>query len=52
MSSSDNYPFWTYEDMRDMDYYEDMYTLLEQYYVSLDRDDMWYPPAEWESGIE
>lgn len=48
---SDDCPFWTYEDLRDADYYEDMYAMIESYYDSLDRDDMDYPPTAWESGI-
>lgn len=45
----------TYEDyiIWDNEYkmYEDMYTLRTRYIDSVDRDDMDYPPAEWDSGL-
>jgi hypothetical protein len=45
----------TYDDyiMWDRDYrmYEDLMDLRTTYIDSIDRDDMDYPPMDWESGI-
>lgn len=45
----------TYDDyiMWDREYrmYEDLMNLRIMYIDSIDRDDMDYPPADWESGI-
>jgi hypothetical protein len=45
----------TYDDyiMWDRDYrmYEDLMNLRIMYIDSVDRDDMDYPPSDWESGI-
>jgi hypothetical protein len=45
----------TYEDyiMFDREYrmYEDLMNLRNMYIDSIDRDDMDYPPMDWESGI-
>lgn len=49
--SSDDYPFWTYEDLNDSDYYEWLieYKRMLEYVESVDADGMFYPPVEyWE----
>ena len=46
-TSYEDYIIW------DMEYrmYEDLMTLRTNYIDSVDRDDMDYPPADWESGL-
>lgn len=46
MMTSDDYPYWTYDDLAEVAYYE----ALEEYnrmVTSLDADDLQYPPAEY-----
>jgi hypothetical protein len=51
VSTSDDVPFWTYESLHEASAYEDRYEMLMAYFVSIDSDDLDYPPADWESGV-
>lgn len=50
MSPSDDLPFWTYEELASYDYEDYLLQLEDKYHLSYDRDDIEYPPVEWESG--
>jgi len=54
VSTMNNTPM-TYDDyiIWDIEYrmYEDLMELTTKYIDSIDRDDMDYPPMDWESGI-
>ena len=52
--TSDDYPYWTYEELHDTYYYDDRIKyLMDKYMTSVDREDLDYPPTEyWESCVE
>lgn len=52
--TSDDYPYWTYDDLREYDYDSYLEYLEDKYHItdSVDSDSVEYPPVEyWESGI-
>jgi hypothetical protein len=51
VSPSDDLPFWTYESLHEVSMYEDRFEMMEEFFASIERDDMDYPPMDWESGV-
>lgn len=54
--TSDEYPYWTYEELYDYEteeYYRELIAELKRRFNNmLDKDDMDYPPIEyWSSGV-
>lgn len=51
--TSNDYPYWTYEELQESYYYEDRIKhLTNKYMDSIDKEDIDYPPVEyWESGV-
>lgn len=52
--TSDDYPYWTYEDLNDLEYYEwcEEYQHMLEYVESVDADNVFYPPVEyWDAAI-
>lgn len=47
--TSDDYPYWTHEDLHDLEYYEWLadYKAMVEYVDSIDADYAWYPPVEY-----
>jgi len=54
MMTSNDYPYWTYDELNEINYYEyRMEYITNKYMSSVDKDDIVYPPVEyWESGVE
>lgn len=49
MSPSDDLPYWTYESLHESDALEERLQVIIE---SIDKDDMDYPPVNWESGVD